>query len=132
MEYANGLIFMLIAVNIILTSSLIYSDYTNSKFCLIGGNCDLVQNSEYSQMFGIKLNALGLIFFSALLVIYLLSYNKKIPYNVFIILSGIGASFAAYFLYIQFFIIKSACGNCLIIDFTAIIIFVLALYNNKR
>ena len=134
MEYRRGLIGLLIIFNIILSGVLIYNDKAGSDICLTGGSCELVQNSQYSQLFGLKLTNLGVIAFTALLglyIIYLKKLNKHLE-RLFILASIIGALMALSFMYLQFFLIGATCSNCMIIDSFAIIIALLALYDLKK
>ncbi len=133
MEYKKGLILILIIANIFLSSYLVYQDITKiDGFCLTGQGCKIVQTSEYSSLFGIKLAYLGLSFFILSLVIYLLTLNNKIKKKYFLAISSISALFALYFLFLQFFIIKALCSTCLAIDIFAIIIFITSLLNLKK
>lgn len=134
MEYHRGLIGLLIIFNIILSGVLIYNSYSGSDICLTGGSCETVQNSQYAQLFGIKLTNLGIIAFAALLglyIIYLKKINKHLE-RLFLLASVIGALMAAYFIFIQFFLIGKICSNCMIIDSFAIIIALLAVYDFKK
>ncbi|MDO8460795.1 MAG: vitamin K epoxide reductase family protein, partial [Nanoarchaeota archaeon] len=47
--------------------------------------------------------------------------------NIFLTASVLGALFAAYFLYIQFFILKRICISCLTIDGIMLIVFFVSL-----
>jgi|SRR3989344_2705052 len=127
---------ILLITLISLTSFFAYKSSTSDGFCLIPENsdsfsCSAVQNSEYSKLFGIKLYDFGKVCFSVLLIIYAISKmktkNKKIFSQLFVAATTIGAAFALYFLYIQAFILRTFCSNCLLIDGIAIIIFFLAL-----
>jgi uncharacterized membrane protein len=134
MEYHKGLIGLLIIFNIILSGVLIYNNYSGNNICLTGGNCETVQNSQYAQLFGIKLTNIGIIAFAALLglyIIYLKKLNKHFE-RLFLLSSIIGALMAVYFIYIQFFILGKICSNCIIIDGFAIIIALLAVYDFKK
>ena len=131
MKYLQGLIFILIASNLILSAFLVYSDYNGSTFCVTGKSCESVQNSEYGTLFGIKLSWLGLVAFIILLTLAILSYKQKIPYKYYLTISSIGAAFSIYFLLVQFFILKQICSTCLVIDSATIIIFILSIFNRN-
>jgi len=133
MEYRKGLIFILLAVNIFLSFYLLYAELASVEgICLTGFNCKTVQESPYSAIFGIKLSVLGIIFFSVLLIISILDYKDKIKKIILPIVSLIGAVFASYFLFLQFFIIKAICSTCLVIDSFAILISILAVFNYSK
>ena len=134
MEYHRGLIGLLIIFNIILSGVLIYNSHSGNEICLTGGSCEIVQNSQYSQLFGLKLTDIGVIAFTALLglyIIYLKKLNKHLE-RLFILASILGALMALSFIYIQFFLIGATCSNCMIIDSFAIIIALLVAYDFKK
>ena len=110
----------------------IVADFNIGTTCFPGTKCDIIEKSPYSHFFGVKLNFLGIAFFAFLSVIFLMEYYyKKIPQKTFMIFSGIGALFAIYFLYLQFFVIHSICSLCLVVNNLAIIIFLLGLFEKQ-
>ena len=127
MEYLKGILFILIAAELILTFSLMFQDSKN-PFCISGYNCETVQNSVYSEIFGLKLSYFGFISFSVLLIVYILSYNKKIPYWIFVSLASLSGVLGAYFLYIQKYVIGALCSICIATDSIAILIALISLY----
>lgn len=128
MKYLTGLIFILIAAEIILTASLVYSDLTQTTFCIIGKDCSIVQSSEYNSILGIKLSTFGLISFIFLFLLYTLAYMKKHYYKPFLVAASFGAILSLYFIYLQIFILKQICANCFIIDVTMIIIYIISFF----
>jgi len=125
-----SIIFALILTGLFFSFYLsIVADFSTSTTCFPGTRCDIIEKSPYSHLFGIKLSFLGLAFFILLSAMFLMGYYyKKISKKTFTILSGIGALFAIYFLYLQFFVIDSMCSLCLIVNSLAIIIFLLGLF----
>ncbi len=127
MEYKKGLIFILILAAIAINIFFIYTENSNNDFCLTGQGCKIVQSSEYATLLGdIKNSNLGIFAFFYLFIIYTLSYKRKIPYIIFIISAYVGAVLALFFLYLQAFVIKSYCSNCVAIDIIMILIAVIA------
>jgi uncharacterized membrane protein len=128
MEYKKGLIGMLILVNLFLSGYLAYIYTTNDRgFCLTGEGCNLVQDSEYSKIFGIQLPWFGLLSFVLLLAVYYLDTKNNIDNRILPTISLIGSIFAMYFLYVQIFIIGALCSTCLVTDLFTILIAVLVL-----
>lgn len=131
------IIFSLLVLLISLSGYLAYVNDIGSKegICLIETNgnptsCSDVQNSKYGELFGIKLCHVGLVVFSLLFLIFLYAnfgktYEKE-AYKLFLILLFIGSMLALYFLYIQFFILKTLCSTCIIIDASTILVLTLA------
>jgi uncharacterized membrane protein len=117
-----------IIIEIAFSALLAYSYYSNTILCMPGFDCKAVQNSEYSQIFGIKLPVVGIFSFIALLIIFFLSQkNEKIEY-FYLVAAFIGALGAIRFLYIQFFLLEKICSSCLAIDLLAIAIFIFSVY----
>lgn len=133
MNYLKGLIGILIILNLFLSSYYAYQDITNQNpLCLTGSSCLDVRNSQYSELFGMKLSMFGVISFLALLIIYILENQKRIPYRFFMIPTILGALFAIYFLSLQFFVIQKVCSTCFIIDSTAILIAIFSIINRPK
>lgn len=116
MKYIKGLLFILIAVQISLALFSIYEEYNGYSLCLPGFNCKAVQTSPYASIFGIKFGLIGAIAFTSLLLVYILAYNKKIPYWFFQLSIAIGTLGAVYFISVQAFILKTFCSTCMLID----------------
>lgn len=133
MEYLKGLLFILIVTEIALSGYLAYTSiYGINPICLTGIGCKTVQNSEYSHIFGIPISLIGTLSFIILLIVYHFVYKEKINCNWFLVLCILGALGALYFLYLQFFVIKALCSNCLIADLGMILILIIALFANKK
>jgi uncharacterized membrane protein len=127
MRYTQGLIAILIVANIVIASALICSEWLGKDICVSGFNCEKVLGSQYANLLGIPLSVFGAVAFLALLILYIFAYKRKINYKYFVYAAALGALFALYFLYLQFFVIKSICSNCLFTDAVAIIIFGLSI-----
>jgi uncharacterized membrane protein len=93
---------------------------SDSSFCTFGG-CNSVLNSKFSKTLGIDNSLLGVFYF---LMIGALTYLNKEKFLK--ILSVISAIFALYLIFVMLFILKELCYYCLIVDVSAIIIFVLS------
>jgi uncharacterized membrane protein len=133
MEYLKGLLFILIAAEIILSGYLAYTVLSGiDAVCLTGENCKIVQNSQYSQILGIPLSVIGTLSFLALIILYSLVYKGLLDYNWFLAACIFGTLDALYFIYLQFFVIKALCSNCLFVDFGMILILIIALMNKKN
>ncbi len=111
------LIFSLIGFSF---SLFLYLNKPDSSFCTFGG-CNFVLTSEFSKTLGVDNSILGIFYF---LIVGILNYLNKEKFLK--ILSGIGAIFALYLIFVMLFILKEICYYCLIVDFSAIIIFVLS------
>ena len=93
-----------------------------------GSGCQDVQSSKYSSIFGIKLSLLGILGFLALSILITIELFRKHAVQKKLIiyksmLVGIGG---IALILIQAFILNTFCTYCLIIDFSSIILLVLA------
>lgn len=123
------IVFFLIMLEVFFTAFLVFAPSSNSTICIFGSSCGDVQSSPYAYILGIKLSQIGLVSFIFLLGLFFLA-SKNIKYEFwFLLASFLGALFALYFLFIQFFILNQICSNCLIIDFIAIFICILSIFN---
>lgn len=86
-------------------------------------NCDEVANSSYAQTFGISNSLLGIIL-SVLVLTFVNLNSKKQSKKLFeYTLLGLilASAFSIYFLVLQFFVIKTICPFCLVIDLAILI-----------
>ncbi len=102
-----------------------------SAFCRIGeifSNCDVVLQSKYSEILGIPVALLGMIFYFSTLVIFLLLVYKKskIFLRLLFFIEMIGVIFSAIFTYIQFFVIEALCPYCLTSAVVTMLLFLLS------
>lgn len=110
---------------------LTYEHYNNSippctvnRFLTILSDCGVVLKSNYSVVYGVPLALLGLIHYGifSLIIFLAIKTNKKLLWFLTLYDSLIGAIASAYFMYLQFIVIKSFCVYC---TFSALISFAL-------
>ncbi len=100
--------------------------------CLPGvGNCEVVNTSKYSEVFGIPIAFLGGIVY---LIILLLNYYERRTNDGIDIgrlalfgLSLFGVLYSAYLTYIEFGVLKTFCPFCLISAFILLVIFIITI-----
>lgn len=104
----------------------------NTAICLPGlGNCDVVNNSRFSEIGGIPIAALGAAAYFSLLFLILaekrdLPLAEYYPYGVFgITLSG--TIYSAYLTYLEIAIIKAICPFCLLSAIIMASLFIIAI-----
>jgi len=116
------IILILIILELFLSSYLAYQTLTSSDTCLIGqqSQCQEVQNSSYGKLFGIKLAYLAVFAFLILLILYFTNQE------LFFLAAIFGAGASAYFILLQWFVLKQQCSTCLVIDGMMILIFLSA------
>lgn len=124
-----GLLLFLIVVEIFLSSNIAFFSQSGNGtyFCSSGSSCEEIQNSEYGSILGIKVSYFGFFSFLFLFIVLIFSIKFKKLEQFFLLVAFIGFLFSIYFIYIQFFILKNICQNCMIIDSIMIIIFFISL-----
>lgn len=93
--------------------------YGLQAFCAGIGNCEVVQTSPYSELFGIPVAILGL---GAYLFLTLLWWLKATDWRGlgdmarqgFLFVSLVGVLFSAYLTYLELFVILAICPWCVI------------------
>ncbi len=79
--------------------------------CVVGGGCQTVQESEYSELAGIPVAVLGLLAYGALLVAALLPGPMGRALGLFTAVVGVG--FSAWLTYAELVLIEAVCAWCL-------------------
>lgn len=107
-------------------SSAMLSFIPLEQACGIGGegdSCVAVQTSEYEKTFGINNAHIGLVAFPILAILTILELKRPRKYQKKMITFGmtLGAMFAIYFIYLQFFVIKAFCKYCIVVDIAVIL-----------
>lgn len=118
-KYIIIVILMIVAT----IASLMLSTMTLEQACGESAGCTIVQTSKYETTFGIKNAHIGLIAFPLLAILAIFELKRTNRYRKKLIQLGLilGSTFAIYFLYLQFFVLKAICKYCLVIDFVVLI-----------
>lgn len=89
-------------------------------------SCEIVRNSPYSSVFGVKMPLLGILYFMALLVIQIVQLEELVAYGIVNKVLGLtifaGALFETFMTLIQFFVIKSFCVWCTSVEVVVLIL----------
>ena len=101
---------------IIISSYLIYSRKKYNKVLICPTNeCNDVLKSKYSNMFPIKNDTLGLIYYLIILGTYFLLTNLMTELLIYLkIISSIALIFSIYLLYVQVKILRKHCIYCIL------------------
>ena len=86
-----------------------------SSFCDFGGNfnCDMVNRSIYSTLFGVPVALIGILGYLALFVVATVRRNQAETPTVLLLASLVGLGFALYLTYIEGFVLAVWCVLCL-------------------
>jgi uncharacterized membrane protein len=85
-----------------------------SVVCVVGGSCDKVQSSEYSEILGVPVALLGAI--SYVTILGLIAWDIPLAKLGAAMLALIGLLFGAYLLIVQLFVIDAVCAWCVAND----------------
>jgi len=104
--------------------------------CVGSHGCITVNNSSYSEVFGIPVSVIGLFAFLAIAAILILEPRWKFigeygPLAIFGI-SLVGVLYSAYLTYIELFVIFAACPFCVASAILMTFIFILAIIRLVR
>jgi uncharacterized membrane protein len=82
--------------------------------CIRGGGCETVQHSSYAEIAGVPVALLGLVSYSAILV--LIAWDSENGRLAAATLAFVGVLFSGYLLVLQLFVIDAVCVWCLAND----------------
>lgn len=84
--------------------------------CPMNSDCNAVINSKWNNLFGIKNEILGILYYISILLgaIFFYLYNKTTIYYLLLISSSIALLFSGFLMYIQKYKIKEYCFYCII------------------
>lgn len=114
---------VLVLVNVLAIAATIYLTVMHFKpdlsdFCNIskGWDCEIVNKSIYSTLFGIPVSILGMVAYSAFLIFSIrglkVDQSKWIPYFLFFVAGG--TLFALYLTGIEAFVLRTFCLFCVV------------------
>jgi len=121
-----AIIIMLIIIELILCSYILYKELSPNKTCSSGESCNDVQESVYGNVIGIKWPYIGLVSFAILLIFFFANIK------LFKIAAVIGGCISLYLVFIQLFIIKEICINCMEVHIVMFLILILSFFYKKN
>jgi uncharacterized membrane protein len=105
---------LLAAGGIALTTYLVYARETGAQLACSTGGCTTVQSSQYAELLGVPVAALGLGAYAVLLIAAPARGELARLTQAAVALSA--AAFSGYLLYIQFAVIDALCHWCVAND----------------
>ena len=114
-------IFLAIAIlsvaGVAISSVSLYHHYdkSESSFCDFGGsfNCDIVNRSIYSTVFGVPVALIGILGYASLLGLATIHRSNRETPKILLAASLVGLGFALYLTYIEGFVLSAWCVLCL-------------------
>jgi len=126
-------------VSIYMTAYKIVHELTNSNtMCLGSGDCAAVNESAYSEIFGIPVALVGVGGYLAILAVLLLEkYGKNgfFKENGPLLVFGLGVGgfgFTLYLVYVEAFILEAWCPFCVASQITMTILFIITIIRLVR
>ena len=134
MKAKTYFIFILIVslLGILISSYLTYDHYQNSSYCLAGSSCNKVNQSIYSEIFGIPIAVIGLIGYLSLFILSILVLKNKIKksrrvFALFFVFSSIALGYSIVLFYISYIILNSLCPYCFVLYALNLFIFIISI-----
>ena len=108
-----------------ISSYLLYARHADATILCSTGGCSTVQSSQYAEIFGVPIAALGLTGFVSLAIASALP--GQLARSAQAVLALGAAAFGSYLLYVQLVVIDAVCDWCLATDALVSCLAVLAL-----
>jgi uncharacterized membrane protein len=124
---SRALLPIIAVVGLLVAGYLTYVETGNNEaVCGAVGNCNVVQQSEYAELFGVlPIGVLGLIGYGLILAAWGLSMKSEvIGQSALLVLTFIGVAFSIYLTFLEPFVIGATCVWCL----TSALVMLMLLY----
>ncbi len=138
MNKSTRIAFVASIIGFIDSAYLTFVKFTDTPiYCTPGlGDCTTVQNSQYSELWGISLALLGSLTYLALIVLYLfgqkIRFLKPASFHLIFGLGLFGFLFSLYLTYLEFFVIRALCQWCVLSALCMTVIFITTIIQLKR
>lgn len=129
--------YFLVVVGLLDSAYLTWIKLANKQaYCAGIGQCDVVNSSQYAEIFGFPIALLGIGSYLALLVLYLLEnrsrfWQENSPIFVFGI-TLIGVLYSAYLTYIEVAVLHAVCPYCVGSAIVMVILFSLSIVKLRQ
>lgn len=127
-------------LGILITGYLIYQHYkpAGDSFCNVSQfiNCDIVNKSEYSELFGIPVSILGFLTYAGFFIatFFRKNFENTTILAAITLILGIGVAFSGWLTYVEFFKLYAICIFCLAQQILILLLFAItfSLWHKKR
>lgn len=91
-----------------------YSDAGSSSFCDFapGFSCDIVNKSVFSELFGVPIAFLGLMYFVVSAIFFMVSYHRARMLHWLLFFSAFSLVFSAYLSWVEWRVLGTVCLFC--------------------
>jgi len=98
--------------------------------CNATGGCETVLTSQYAEIAGVPLAAIGAVaYFIAFSWAILAAFGNRTVWSVFGLQVSLMAAASSYFVYLQIFVIKAICQYCMISAGVCFTLFIIAVFS---
>ena len=114
----------------------IFKITSNDSMCIGSKDCSVVNDSRYSEIYGIPVAVVGALGYAAILAVLLLERNPGFfKQNGTMLLFGLsltGFLFTLYLIFLEIFLIKAYCPFCITSQVAMTLIFILSVIRVVR
>ena len=115
---ARGGILLLALLGVGVSSYLLYEHFVAPIACFTGEGCQTVDDSVYSEIFGVPMSGIGLVSYLGIIALQLGSLRARDPLASYCQLAVFGAAvagtvFGVYLTYLEVVVIQALCSWCL-------------------
>ena len=125
-KYLKPAILALSVLGIMVSMYLTYAKFTATPLVCLDTGCEQVQNSEYSELFGIPVALLGALFY---FLMFIFAYKDFWKYAK--IWAVWGVLFSLYLTYLELFVIYALCTWC-VISFIIVVLLAILIFLYKH
>lgn len=104
--------FLLALVGLGAAVYLTYSKYAHDGVCGVSAGCTIVQNSPWSELYGIPVSVLGLVGYVSILGALLAPQRNELVRLALVVMSGIGFLFSLFLMYRAYITLDAFCPFC--------------------
>jgi len=124
---------LLSAAGLVLSAYMVWTRAAHAPvYCPLGSGCDIVQSSRYAAVFGIPVALLGLLFYTALLLLAAWPMDRMGRSGIALPLAAAGLGASLVFTVVQQTAIQATCSPCLASALLTLAIAVVILREPRR
>lgn len=102
--------YVIALVGVCAAGYLVYTKYAHGGVCGVSGGCTVVQQSEWSELFGIPVSVLGVVGYG--LIFAALTLRGEMARLLLVLFSGGGFLFSMYLMYRAYITLDAFCPFC--------------------
>lgn len=91
---------------------LTYSKYAHDGVCGVSAGCTIVQNSPWSELFGVPVSVLGIVGYVGIIGLLLAPQRNELYRLGLVVASGVGFLFSLFLMYRAYITLEAFCPFC--------------------